>query len=688
MASTDVTAPSQKKRKGQLLSDEDIVVRVNQKSREAVGWYDSKISKERERALQYYNGELPKRQDVGSSSFVSTDVYDGVETAKSQLLETFAAGDEIVRVDPHQDMSVADCEAATAWARHVLFQQNDGFNLFQSVIHDALMARIGPVKVWWDESYETNEESFDGLGLDQVQALAVQDDVDDLEAELDPQTGAFSGTLIRRKDCSQIRILAIPPEEFLVAPRAVTLKRADYLGHRTLKTKAELKDMGLDPKKVDEVHYDDYRGLDLSPEVLARNHPVETYMALNNPIQPELEQVMLYESYVKMVVDKKKGARLYKVLHASDILFEYEEVAEHPFECYVPLPTPHIVFGNNFAMKLVPTQNARTVLIRSILDHTVMTTNPRWQVVQGGLLNPREMADNRKGGLVNVRREGAVSALEVPNMNPFVFQVLQQLEQSAEKTTGISSLSQGLDKNAISTQNSRGMVQDLVSLSTQRQKIAARNFAYGFLLPLIMRIIKLTILHQTKTQIIEVAGQPIKIDASKWSQGITATVSFHLGYGERDDQANARLELYKGLASDPALQTMFTPVNRYNLIVDTAKLKGVYSISRYITPPGQVQPPQPDPIKQQEIAIKKQQADAAMITAQANATKNERLAAFEVQKLTNENAKMHMEAMAKDRENDRLDIETVSRVNIAEREMVLAESTPVSKEQVNISPRI
>lgn len=674
--------------KGQTLSDEQVLVMVLQASREAVGFYDSKISKERERVLQYYNGNLPKRQDLNSSAFVSTDVYDGIETAKSQLLETFAAGDDIIRFDPDQDMSQQDCDIATQWAKYVLFKQNCGYEIFQSTIHDALMARIGIVKVWWEEKFETSEETFDGLGLPQVHALAAQDDVDDLEAELDQTSGLFSGTLLRRKDCSKICILPVPPEEFLVSPRAVTIDRAPYKGHRSLKTKAELKDEGYDPKKVDQVHYDDNRGLDLSPEVIARNQPVETYMALNNPVQPEVEQVMLYESYIKFVYNKKKGSRLYKVCHVDSVVFEVEEVADHPFELYVPLPVPHIVFGNNFGARLIPTQNARTTIVRAILDHTVMTTNPRWQVVQGGLLNPREMQDNKKGGLVNVRREGSVAALEVPNMNPFAFQTLQQLEQSAEKTTGISSLSQGLDKNAISTQNSRGMVQDLVSLSTQRQKIAARNFAYGFLLPLVMRIIKLTILHQRKSQIIEVAGQPLKVDASTWSQGVTATVSFHLGYGERDDQAAARLELYKGLAGDPALQNMFTPENRYNLITDTAKLKGIYSINRYITPPGQVPPPQPDPLKQKELQIKQQLADAASKTADSTADKNQRLAAFEVAKLQQANAKLHTETMEKDRTNDRLDIETVSRVHIAEREMQLAEANPVSKEQVNLSPRI
>lgn len=676
--------------KGKTLSDEQVLAMVLQASREAVGFFDSKLSRERERTLQYYNGNLPRRQDLGSSSFVSTDVYDGVESLKSQLLETFSAGDDIVRIDPNQDMSTQDCEIATTWARNVIFNQNPGYELFQSTIHDALLARIGVVKVWWEEKFETTEESFDGLDLDSVHALASQDDVDDLDAELDDQTGTFGGTLLRRKDCSQIRILSVPPEEFLVAPRAVTLDRAPYLGHRTLKSKAELKEMGFDPKKVDMVHYDDNKGLDLSPEVLARNQPVETYMALNDPVQPEVEQVMLYESYIKLSYDKKKGVRLYKVMHVDSIVFDVEEVSEHPFEMFVPLPVPHIVFGNNFAGRLIPTQNARTVLTRAILDHTVMTTNPRWQVVQGGLLNPREMQDNRKGGLVNVRREGTVSALEVPNMNPFAFQTLQQLEQAAEKTTGISSLSQGLDKNAISTQNSRGMMQDMVSLSTQRQKIAARNFAYGFLKPLVMRVVKLTILHQQKTTIMEVAGQQIKVDPSTWSHGTTATVTFHLGYGERDDQANARLQLYQGMAKDPSLANMFTAENKYNLIVDTAKLKGIYSINRYITPPGQVPPPQPDPIKMGELQVKQQQAQAATITAQSNAQKNQRLAAFEQLKLQLDEAKLHLEALEKDRTNDRLDLETANRISIANQEMELEQQMrpQEAKAQAIINPKV
>ena len=72
------------------LSDSDILALVEQKVRHGVGFVDSRLSAERERVLKYYNSQLPKRQNEGRSSYVATDVYDSVEMAKAQLIETFS----------------------------------------------------------------------------------------------------------------------------------------------------------------------------------------------------------------------------------------------------------------------------------------------------------------------------------------------------------------------------------------------------------------------------------------------------------------------------------------------------------------------------------------------------------------------------------------------------------------------
>jgi hypothetical protein len=676
-----------------LYDDKELLTRVLPKAREATGWFDSKLSLERERVLQYYNGQLPRRASLGSSSFVSTDVYDAVEAVKSQLLEVFAGGDDIAKFEPDQDMDALQCEAATQYARYVIFQQNEGFGIFNDVIHDALMARIGVCKVWWEEKYDEEERSFEGLDLESVHALAMQSEVDDLEAELDEEDGTFHGTFIVRVDRSQVRIEQLPPEEFLVEPRAVKIKSAGYLAHRSLQTKAYLKEvLKFDPKKVDKVHYDDGRGLDLSPEVLARNAPTETVQTLDNPIQGDMEKVMLYESYVKMVLYKGKGSRWYRIYHVDSELFEVDEVDRPPFVIYVPLPVPHLVFGNNFAARIIPFQNANTVLTRAILDHAAMTVNPRWQVVNGGLLNPREMLDNRMGGIVNVRRPDTVAALQVPNLNPFVFQLMEGLEQRMEQTTGVSQLSQGLNKDAISKQNSRGTLQDMVNLSTQRQKIAARNFAYGFFTELMMEVIRLVILNEKRKKKIEVAGNDITVDPQSWTERTVCTVAMHLGYGERDEAVQKHLTFYQQLAQDPAMQPSFTAQNRYNLIVDTAKMAGIYGVSRYITPPTQVQPPKPDPLKMGELQVKLMDAQSRQTTAQSTVSKNQRMAAYEEGKLALEQAKLHFEAMKADRDADRQDLDTTARVDIAYKELDLqkqveANAAAQAKEQSVINPR-
>src|SRR5437899_1486453 len=115
--------------KGQL-TDDEILARVLSKSQDAVGWAQEKLSIERERVAKYLNGEWPRRNSEGSSSFVSQDVYDSVKMQQAQLLEVFATGDHIAKFDPDSQMSVQDCLVATEYASYCIFRKNDGYQIF------------------------------------------------------------------------------------------------------------------------------------------------------------------------------------------------------------------------------------------------------------------------------------------------------------------------------------------------------------------------------------------------------------------------------------------------------------------------------------------------------------------------------------------------------------------------------
>ncbi|WP_316235063.1 MULTISPECIES: hypothetical protein [unclassified Bradyrhizobium] len=651
------------------LTDEELIAKVQSKSQNSVSWFDSRLSKERERVTRYLNGDLPKRTSEGSSSYVSSDVYDSVEMMHSQLLEVFASGDQIAQFDPDLDMNSETCRVATEYASYVIFRENSGYNVFSHVIYDGLTARAGVAKVYWETRYKYTDETFEDLPHDHAVAIASQDDVDSFDADAHPETGLFSGTLRRKKDVSRIRIDPVAPEEFLIEPLATCIDEATYCGHRTPKTKAELVEMGYDEAKVKNIPSDDAKELQFSPEVLARTDHTHSNQATDEPVQPELEYIVYYESYIRMDMGDGKGVCLWKVCHAGTTVLSKEEVDKAPFLAFIPLPIPHVFYGYNYAARVIHTQNARTVLMRGVLDHTAITTNPRYMVVNGGLMNPRELLDNRMGGVVNVRRPDSVAAFPQNPLNPYVQNVLQMLSDNNDKSTGISALSQGLNKDAISTQNSKGLVDNMIKVSSGRQKIIARNFAYNFLVPLMIEIIRLAILNEKPDKVIEVAGAPLQVNPQQWTERRTATVSQHLGYGDKDTAANELAQGYQMLAKDPGLGGKFGGKQRYEMLHDIAKLKGFTRFSAYLDPNGP--DPQPDPIKMQELQIKDKTATAALQASQIKQQDANRLYALDQAKLKQNDHQMVLNALDHDRTHDRQDAETASRIHVAEQQVQL-----------------
>jgi hypothetical protein len=672
------------------LSDEEVLSLVEKQVNMGVGFCDSKLSAEREKVLKYYNSTLPAQQNSGRSSYRSTDVYDSVEAMKAQLLETFAGNpDNLVSFPPQGPEDVSKSRVATEYTNYQVFRLNDGYGVMHDAVHDGLTARVGITKVFWEERFEDIEERFDGAPEMDVQALAAREDVVALEAdEVQPMAGVFNGKLTKRIDRSQVCLLQVPPEEFVITQNAKSIKDARIVCHRTLKGKDELIKEGYDPKKVMEINWADARSLDLTGEKLERQDAITDQSTVDNDahIQPETEKVMFYESFTRLDMYDGRGVRLWKVCHAGRVLLSKEEVDRAPFIAFVPLPIPHIFHGNSFAFRVAPTQNARTVLTRAILDHASVTTNPRWQVVKGALLNPKEMQDNRLGGLVNVNRPDGIVPLEQHNLNPFVFQTLEMLKANKEESTGISALSQGLNKDAISTQNSAALVDNLVTLSQQRQKIIARNFAYGYLVPLYLEVYRLVLENEKAERIIEIAGQFEPVNVADWVERQDCKVALHLGYGERDRQTKKLQETAVMLASDPGIATMYGPQNRYALYMDIMRSAALENAPNYITSPDKAPPPQPDPLKVKELEIKDKAVQATLMGTQAKAQEAQAKVQLEAMRIQIEQLRQQLDAVLGMREADRQDADVANRIDVAQRETELLEQSDGAEQNAIISP--
>jgi len=608
------------------LEDDKIVNILDDNIRRSIGYYDSQISRERQRVIDHYNAKLPRPAHDGNSKYVSMDVYDAVESMKAALLETFSTGYKTVRFAPQTADDVVLADVATSYCDYVANRQNNLFEVMQSVIHDGLIARAGIAKVFYYYGSESYLEEIQDLTEEEFDALLAQDNVEIDEVEQD-ELGLYSGTLRVSEDASKVCIESIGPEEFVVEPQCRDLESASFCAHRTTKTISELREAGYDEKLIAKIGDHEHVDMETDPEVLARHENIGSDRGFNaKGYQDQVREVTVYECYIMLDPDATGVAELYRIVKAGNVMLEMEQVTRRPFVAFVPLPIPHAFYGNNFASKVVPIQNARTVLTRSILDHAMITNNPRYQVVKGGLTNPRELIDNRVGGIVNVSRPDAITPMPQAPLNPFIFQTIQMLDEDKEDTTGVSRLSQGLNKDAISKQNSAAMVEQLATMSQQRQKIIARNFANNFLKPLYQMIYQLVIENEPETKIVELAGNYVAVSPADWKSKRDVVVEMHLGYGEQEQEAQKYLALHTLMSQDPTLSSMYTPENQFKLMAHVMENNGIKNVSDYLTPPNQLPPPQPDPaqemamqMQQKQMELQERQTQIAEMKAQMDA---------------------------------------------------------------------
>jgi hypothetical protein len=591
------------------LEDTNIVTLIDDCIGRSVGYSDSELSTERSKVIDYYNGTLPKPIHDGNSKYVSLDVYDAVESLRAALLETFSSGNKTVKFAAQNQEDVLMAQVCTEYTDYVCHRQNDLYNIFSSVIFDGLVARVGVAKVFWQESKDYDYEDFEELTEDELDMLLAQDGIDLVDDDED-DLGLHTGTISIEVDTSQVVIENIAPEEFLIEAQAKNLDDVNFCAHRTKKTISELRLMGYDESDIDKIGEHNDVDLETDPEVLSRFENIGNGRGFDSGgYQDQVRTVMVYEAYIMLDVEATGEAELYRVVKAGNVLLEKSKATRRPFVTFCPLPVPHTFYGNNYSSKVIATQNARTVLTRSILDHAMITNNPRYTVLKGALTNPRELIDNRVGGLVNVTRPDAISPMMQAPLNPFIFQTIAMLDEDKEDTTGVSKISQGLNKDALSQQNSAAMVEQLATMSQQRQKIIARNFASQFVKPLFQEVYLLCVENETQDKIVELSGKYVKVNPRAWKEKRDVTIEMHLGYGEQQKEAEKYLNLHAMLSADPNLSVMYQQANQYELAKKIMTMTGIKDVDTYLTNPEELPEPQPDPAEEMQKQMLQQQME-------------------------------------------------------------------------------
>jgi hypothetical protein len=392
----------------------------------------SKLSAERAHAMDYYNGDMSRDMPTqdGRSRAVSTDVADTIDGLMPSLMEIFAGSDDVVRFEAFGPEDVAAAEQETDYVNHVFMQQNPGFLILYSFIKDALLSKVGIVKVWWEEREEEQRETYLDQPDDAFALLVANPDIEIVahSARPDPsyrsaapppqplagglaaQLGAGAEevppaaptpagppepeddgpvpmlhdvTVVTRKTVAQARVEGVPPEEFGISRFARSLRDCGYCFHEVIKREEDLIADGYDRDEIEAIPT--YAML-TNPEELARDTVDEHLSAGGGEgINEVNRQIKITEHYVRMDYEGNNKPALYRVTTGGD----QGEVLTAPASAYLNAAnTAHGLPLQNLAQYqslLTPLAQLGSQTL-GMGQSTTTQSVPPWQQIAGGAI--------------------------------------------------------------------------------------------------------------------------------------------------------------------------------------------------------------------------------------------------------------------------------------------------------------
>jgi len=614
----------------------ELKAQCRQEITEASGYDGGELSDSRRRALEYYLGEPFGNEIEGRSSVVSSDVADVVEWVMPSLMKVFASGDDVVRCEPQGPEDVALANQATDYLNYVFNRQNDGFSVMYDWFKDALIQKVGVVKVWWEDTEYREKEEYSGLSDIELEALKAESDVEIVSQETEEVTVEEMGMdgmpvevtsrtheveIVRTVPSGQVRIMAVPPEEFLINKRARSIDDARFVCHRTKKPISDLRQMGYDvPDDVGSEDADEW-----NEERVAR-FEFDDADAIHSAItEKSMREVWVHECYVRVDYDDDGIAELRKVTLVGDLVLDNEEVDAVPFASITPIKIPHKFHGLSLADLVMDLQLVKSTIMRNLLDNAYQQNFGRYAVLEGQV-NLDDLLTARPGGVVRVRSPGAVSRLDTPTLEPYTFQMLDYLDGIREERSGVSRNGQGLNEGALKSHQTASGVAQVMTAAQQRVELIARVFAETGVKELFRKMYRLVINHEKEERLIRLRNEFVPIQPMYWNADPDLTVTVGLGYGNKDQNLmhlTQISQMMQMVAANGGVGTLIQPINIYNLMAEILKNSGIKNVNDFITPVPPGPPPEQPDIQQQalemEAQLRMQELQLKMQEAQVDA---------------------------------------------------------------------
>jgi hypothetical protein len=632
------------------LTDDEIESIVSQAVSDARDFIESEIAPERTKAQEYFDGKVEIGSEEGRSRVVSTKLRDTVRRVKPSLMRIFMSSAAPVEFVPSGPEDVMMAEQATRYVS----QKVEGlgfFNVLRDVTEDAMVKKVGFVKVYRSEEEKVDIYTFSGLDDDQFTAVVSDPDVEVLEhtqeligeAMIGPdgmqqmQQSTHDVKVARVTRSGQYRIDPVPPEEWFIDRNARSIDDAYVHGHSTDMRVGDLVAMGFDFDMVADLGTDGDNSAADNEDYTRRNYSTDDD-EIENSADPSMKLVTVTEAYMKIDVDGTGRPALHRIILGGSAykLLSYDAVDESPFVDFQIDPVPHSFWGRSMYDVLKEDQDAATSVLRGILDNVAMVNNPGVEVVRGRVLMD-DLLNNEIGRVVRVDAPGMIRELTTPFVAGQTLTALQYIDNMVEEKTGVTRASSGLDPDALQS-TTKAAVTATIQAAAGQVEVIARNLAEGGVSKLFGKLLRLYIKHCDKAEMMRVNGTYYPVDARVWDANMNIAVNVGLGTGREEEKMMALqmiMAKQETLLQTLGMQNPLVTLTQYrNTLADLLAASGLRNSERYLQPmnpqieqqlaqqqaaAAQNQQPQPDPQAQAFLQAEQMKAQVKMQSDQQRA---------------------------------------------------------------------
>lgn len=580
---------------------------------------DADLPAQRATNMNFYLGDMQAEMPApeGRSAVVSTDVADTVDSVLPALMDIFTGTDEVVAF---KAIGPEDEEAATQetdYVNHVFYVDNDGFVVLHTMMKDALIQKNGVCKFWWDEDEETERESYRALP-DDAFALLMQDETIELieHTEVESPYGTLhDAVVVKRKEYGCVKVMAVPPEEFVIARDARTIAEARYCAHKVKRTASQLVEMGYSQKVIDEIP-SGHEVPTFEAEARSTVGDDEEFREASVGVNKAMREIEVWEHYVRVDFDGDGIAELRKVTQAGSKILDNEEFDRMPFASITPILMSHRFVGRCPADLVIEIQKIKTAVQRGILDNFYFMNNQRVEIAESHATENTldDYLTNRPGSPIRTKQPGGIVPIPTAPIGPAAFPLLEYFDQVRETRTGVQRYAAGPDANTLNPFNSTATGANIVATAAQQRiRLMARVFAEG-LKEMFLGIHELILKHGTDARKVKLRNKWVTVDPRQWKTRKDLNVMVGLGTGTRDQQQAFLMQILNTQVKAIELQGgIGGPIVDANGVHHTLKKlvenAGFSSADQFFKEPppeaSQPQPPPPDP-KMLEVQAKMQ----------------------------------------------------------------------------------